>query len=202
MQTKIIEASQPGDELFTNWGKFAVMRFDAEEWERPSIVCPLEETPMMRQLGMGTSLLAQRGWGPDHIIVFDIETCEGAGFNPDGSAHHDLIKHCVWVCPLFEPFLAWLYTQDLTDISALPDHVLVEAEFDVHGYRRPGIDLVGLSEIREMRGFTKSRARQLVKQPGFPEPAVELVMGRAWYRIEVEEFFRERYSATKLREAI
>lgn len=201
MQTKIIEAEQPGDDLFRNWGKFVVMRFDDTEWERQSLVSPLEETPMMRALGMGTSLLSQRGWGRDHIIVFDIETCEGAGFAPRGSAHHDLIKHCVWVCPLFEPFLKWLYEQDLTDLDALPDIVQVEAEFDLAGYRRPGIDLVGLTEIAKDRGFSKQRALQFSKQRGFPEPAVELAMGRAWHRIEVDRFFRERYLATELSEA-
>jgi hypothetical protein len=44
-----------------------------------------------------------------------------------------------WVCPLFEPFLEWLYQQDLTRIEELPSHVdLPEAEFQLHGYRRPG----------------------------------------------------------------
>jgi hypothetical protein len=41
--------------------------------------------------------------------------------------------------PLFEPFLEWLYQQDLTRFEDLPSHVdLPEAEFQLHGYRRPG----------------------------------------------------------------
>jgi hypothetical protein len=45
------------------------------------------------------------------------------------------------VCPLFEPFLEWLYEQDLTDLSTLPRRVeLPDAEFSFTGYRRPGPD--------------------------------------------------------------
>lgn len=201
METKIIEAETAGESLFRNWGKFVVMRFDAAEWDRESLVSPAEDSPVLERLGIGASLLAQRGWGRYHIIVFDIETCEGAGFAPGGSAHHDLKKHCVWVCPLFEPFLNWLYKQDLTDLDALPDLVQLDAEFDVHGYRRPGIDLVGLTEIGEEHGFSKQRALQLSKDPDFPEPAVELAMGRAWHRIEVNAFFEHRYSVEPLSEA-
>jgi hypothetical protein len=43
--------------------------------------------------------------------------------------------------PLFEPFLNWLYQQDLTDLEKLP--ALVEFTFEeappaLHGYRREG----------------------------------------------------------------
>lgn len=52
---------------------------------------------------------------------------------------HDLDKHRVWVCPLYEPFLNWLYAQDLADLDKLPDLVdIPDAEFQMHGYRRPG----------------------------------------------------------------
>lgn len=184
MQTAIIEAEQPGS--YQNWGKFMVMRFDRLEWQRKS-----------RVSDTGWPLLREIGWGPYHIIVFDLQTCEGAGFWPGGSAHHDLNKHAIHVCVLFEAFLEWLYKQDLSDFSALPEHVEIECEFGIYGYRRPGIDLVGLTEIAEMRGFTKSRALQLTKDPDFPEPACELAMGRAWHRVEVELFFQRRYPAER-----
>lgn len=128
MQTKIIEAEQPGGEL--NWGKFLVMRPD-EEWRRASAVSGME-IPLLREIG----------WGPGDIIVFDLQTREGAAFRPGGFARADLHKHRIHVCILFEPFLTWLYTQPLDDLSALPDRVEVDAEFAMWGYRRPGTVLL------------------------------------------------------------
>lgn len=72
--------------------------------------------------------------------MLDLETGEGALFLPGGYASADLDKHKVWVCPLFEPFLAWLYKQDLQDLSKLPDLVdLPDAPFQWSGYRRSGV---------------------------------------------------------------
>jgi hypothetical protein len=40
---------------------------------------------------------------------------------------------------MFEPFLEWLYAQDLSDLGALPRLVeLPDAEFSFSGYRRSG----------------------------------------------------------------
>lgn len=126
MKTKMIEVTNGP----RNWGKMLVGRFEFHEWQVRSAV---SDAP---------SLLVTRGWTDDHILVLDLETGEGALFRPGGSAaaaKNDLDKHRIWVCPLFEPFLAWLYTQDTTDLDALPDHVdLPEAEFQMAGYRRPG----------------------------------------------------------------
>jgi uncharacterized Zn-finger protein len=109
-----------------NWGKFCIMRFDSE-FSYESVVSP------------GSKLLRTRGWAPDRIIVFDLETNEGAAFRPGGMAKADLEKHKVWVCPMFEPFLEWLYKQDLTDLDKLPALIdLPDAEFQMSGYRRPG----------------------------------------------------------------
>lgn len=126
MQTKIVEAEQPGSGQ--NWGKFLVMRPD-DEWRRTSAIS-----------GATWPLLREIGWGPDHIIVFDLQTCEGAAFSPGGLARADLNKHRIHVCVLFEAFLEWLYKQDLADLTALPDRVEVDAEFALAGYRRPGQD--------------------------------------------------------------
>lgn len=74
--------------------------------------------------------------------VLDLQTGEGAFFRPGGYAAADLEKHRVWVCPLFEPFLEWLYRQDLTDLGQLPRLVeLPDAEFAMRGYRRAGPDV-------------------------------------------------------------
>ena len=144
MQVKIVEATQPGTPL--NWGKFLVMKPDAE-WRRSAATpgCELDVSPrVLAVLGWtpeqiaDRSLLAQIGWGTFHVMVFDLQTCEGAAFLPGGSAVADLNKHRIWVCPMYEPFLAWLYEQDLTDLSKLPDSVEVDAEFEMSGYRRPG----------------------------------------------------------------
>ena len=66
------------------------------------------------------SLLGQVGWAPHHIMATDLQTSEGAIFHPGGLARYDLDKHQLWVCVLFEDFLAWLYKQALTDLQALP----------------------------------------------------------------------------------
>lgn len=130
MITKIIEATQHGkhEEAFQNWGKFMVMRPDYE-WNRKSEVD-----------AESNSLLRSIGWSVDHLWVLDLQTGEGACFRHGGKASHDLNeKHKVWVCPLFEPFLNWLYEQDVMDLTKLPDHVeLPDAEFSMQGYRREG----------------------------------------------------------------
>jgi len=128
MRTVVIEATNEDCGGY-NWGKFLVGRFEPSEWARPSSVSDLE-----------LSVIAGRGWTPKHIFVLDLQTGEGAMFLPGGSPSHDLKKHKVWVCPLFEPFLGWLYKQDLADLGALPPLVQLDAESALYGYRRPGLD--------------------------------------------------------------
>ena len=122
MRTKFVEVTNGP----RNWGKFCVARMDDEEWQRRSAVAPYE-----------ASLVAGRGWTPDHVLVLDLQTGEGAIFKPGGNAKADLEKHRVWVCPMFEPFLEWLYQQP--DPMDIPDHVdLPDAQFEFRGHRRPG----------------------------------------------------------------
>lgn len=112
-----------------NWGKFLVGTFTKEDWERESTV------------DVGRRLLSAIGHlrSDVTVLVVDLQTCEGAIFKCGGLARADLEKHKVWVCPLFEPFLSWLYRQDVGDITALPSHVdLPDAPFAMHGYRRVG----------------------------------------------------------------
>lgn len=125
MRTRFIEATNGPQ----NWGKFAVGRFDVDETMRRSHIDP-DGAPLLRQIGWHSN---------DVVWVFDLQTREGAAFDPGGYAKADLAKHRVWVCPLFEPFLAWLYEQDLSDLDALPGHVdLPNAPFAFYGYRRDG----------------------------------------------------------------
>lgn len=125
MKTKFIEFTND-----FNWGKFLVGEFEPEEWARQS---QLDEA-------LGERLLSGRGWGRQHFLVLDLQTGEGAMFMPVGSAHHDLcMKHQVWVCPMFEPFLLWLYEQPLDDIESLPSIVTVPRDSvpsALQGYRR------------------------------------------------------------------
>jgi len=125
MRVKFIEATnKQGDGV--NWGKFMIARFTEEEWERRSKVG-------------GHPMLQERGWTKDHLLVLDLQTGEGAIFRPGGSVHYDLNdKHRIWVCPLFEPFLKWLYGQDLQSITVLPDTVDLRAPGSFAGYRREG----------------------------------------------------------------
>lgn len=120
MRTKIVEASNGA-----NWGKFLIGAFDDAEWEQRSAICDLR-----------SGLLAQIGHGAGEVLVLDLQTSEGAIFRLGGYAAADLNKHRVWVCPLFEPFLKWLYLQP--DPFAIPDLVFLKVPGDWAGYRRPG----------------------------------------------------------------
>jgi len=122
MLTKFIEVTNNE----ANWGKFLLLRFD-HEWEIESAIEP------------GSRLLPRLGWSKDHLWVLDLQTGEGIFIRPGGLASADLEKHAVWVCPMYEPFLEWLYQQDLTDLTKLPAKLnLKDAPFALRGYRRPG----------------------------------------------------------------
>jgi hypothetical protein len=108
-----------------NWGKFLIGQFDEDEWGDWSMVS-------------NTPLLKTCGWSPADLLVLDLQTGEGAIFSPGGYAKADLDKHKIWVCPMFEPFLTWLYTQDLADLDTLPTIVRLDAPSDITGYRRGG----------------------------------------------------------------
>ena len=124
MQTHFIEVTNGP----RNWGKFLLFRFD-KEYEYQSAVAR-------------GSLLRNVGWSPDNIVVLDLQTGEAARFIPNGKpfcATADLEKHKIWVCPMYQPFLTWLYSQDVTDLTKLPSHVdIPDAEFALAGYRREG----------------------------------------------------------------
>lgn len=121
MKTKFIEVTNNNQ----NWGKFLLFRFDNEFEYKSSIT--------------GKSLLNEVGWNKQNIFVLDLQTGEGARFKPGGNSEFDLEKHKIWVCPMFSPFLEWLYLQDVSDLSALPSFLdLPNAEFALSGYRRKG----------------------------------------------------------------
>ncbi len=122
MKVKFIEAQ---DGTAFNWGKFMLCRFDEAEWAYRAQID-------------GHHLLAGQGWSPEHVLVLDLATGEGAIFCPKGLATYDLNeKHQIWVCPMYEPFLVWLYGQDTSDLDALPGMVnLGDVPTSLSGYRR------------------------------------------------------------------
>lgn len=122
MKIKFIEATENSQ---FNWGKFMVAKFEQSEWDQASALDK-------------RNLLRARGWTPDHLLVLDIQTGEGAVFRHGGLASHDLNeRHQIWVCPMYEPFLNWLYKQDVTDLTKLPSLVnLGDVPTAMSGYRR------------------------------------------------------------------
>ena len=103
-----------------NWGKFAVAFFDDEEWGRRSALT-------------GRPLIATLGWGREpqhlHMWVLDLQTAEGMYVPVDGGADYQLNgQHQIRVCPLFLPFLRWLYDQDLTKLAELSGSLVTLTE--------------------------------------------------------------------------
>src|SRR5262245_60353133 len=121
-----------------NWGKFLIGKFEERERAYGSAVD--EGRPLLRAIGFGPDLDA---W----VLVHDLQTREGGIFYLRGHAAADLNKTRVWVCPMFEPFLVWLYARYQAAASAgdrewwegLPTHVdIPEAPFAMRGHRREG----------------------------------------------------------------
>ncbi|WP_018349743.1 hypothetical protein [Longispora albida] len=88
-------------------------------------------------------MLAGRGWGPEHTWVLDLQTSEGALFLLGGLAAADLNKTRIWVCPLFEPMLTWLYAQYRLHPDTWWERLPARIDLDgvplqLRGYRRPG----------------------------------------------------------------
>lgn len=129
MKTKLIEATNG-----QNFGKFMLGVFDEADWAYESRV-------------LGHGLLRSIGQGQGDVLVFDLQTCEGAIFKPGGSVKHDLDKHRIWVCPMYHFFLEWLYAQPKEKVAALDLPALVTLDtsfFAFAGYRRPGPRLVSI----------------------------------------------------------
>lgn len=165
-------------------------RFTPEQWEYRSAVC--------EEGGFGPApLLAGRGWVQDHLLVFDLQTGEGAMFlpRPDRNPSYELNqKHQIWVCPLFEPFLHWLYKQDLSDLTALPRSVdLPDAEFAFSGHRRKGPAQITPSLASALVGVLGlAENHQMWTDPLSQTPQMKDFTGRTYEAIqEVRAFLKE-----------
>jgi hypothetical protein len=140
-----------------NWGKFAVGRHTKAEWFEPE-----------QMDGAIGHLLTGRGWSYGHFWVLDLQTGEGAMFHPGGSAHADMTRHQLWVCPMFEPFLEWLYAhvRDVPDAwwDTLPRVLdLPDAQPHIYGHRRPGPSDQSRRLI-ELWGMSPEEARRLIDE--------------------------------------
>ena len=145
MRTQFIEVTNE-DGGGINYGKFMVAQFIAFEWIRPSKISA--------DAGLELPLLQYCGWGKDELIVFDLQTGEGARFTPQKQkgdhrpgSYQLNEKHQIWVCPMFEPFLNWLFEQDLSaDAPDLPIMVKFtenEAPSALFGYRHNNVSQGG-----------------------------------------------------------
>lgn len=144
MRTHIIEATNKNQ----NWGKFLLGVLD-DEWDR------FPETP---GCNTGVPLLASlprtRGQKWDRardVLIMDLQTREAAVFALEGDPRVELERHQVWVCPLFEPFLGWLYSQPVDRVLSLdlPAWIdIPDAKFAWAGHRRSGAEPI--AEKREI----------------------------------------------------
>jgi predicted DNA-binding transcriptional regulator AlpA len=54
------------------------------------------------------------------------------------------------------------------------------------------LDLVGVTEVREILGVSRQRVHQLIRdREDFPEPVAELASGRVWLRKDIEMWARK-----------
>jgi hypothetical protein len=102
-----------------NHGKFMVGVFSDEEWNRRSVLPALHGGRLLTCLGWG------RGPRDLHSWVMDLQTGEGMYVRLGGCAEYDLNgAHQIHVCPLFLPFLRWLYEQDTSDLADLSSRLV------------------------------------------------------------------------------
>ncbi len=139
MELRIVEAGQGHTAGLSNHGKCGIGRYTGEQWAEPGQFPGSESSQLLRQCG----------WGPRHYWVLDLQTGEGAVFQVPGYAPADLNKRRIWVCPMFEPFLAWMFEHARREganwFERLPRTVMLDdAEFCMHGYRRAGVHVDGL----------------------------------------------------------
>lgn len=120
MDTRFIEAS-----TYINHGKFMVARFDHEERLATTALPGMEGQPLFMNSG------GLRRLNPDRTLVVDLQTGEGAEFSLSGGRQEAKWaleqKHPrLWICPLFAPFLGWLFDfniDGLVPLTDLPRHI-------------------------------------------------------------------------------
>lgn len=157
MEVKFIEGTNG-----FNWGKFAVLRFTGEEW---AYISQLDKFPLLRA----------RGWGPEHVWVLDLQTGEGFCVRHGGLAVADLEKHEVWVCPMFQPWLEWLYRQDIKDLSKLPGIVELIGESSLRGFRRSGCAFNQVLSHRTQKALSRYKLYHFHQLSGMTEETFDVL---------------------------
>jgi hypothetical protein len=183
LSAAFVEVSQDpgGQHGGGNYGKFMVARFSDEAWSYAAAI------------GGGT-LLRQEAWCPHHVLVLDVATGEGGLFPLVGIAQDDLKKRKIHVCPLFPPFLDWLYAEHRRtgrlDVTALPAVVALPDAPDIGPYRRPGL----AAEAERAAALAA-----IVSEPAVLAAAYARADGDD--RLRIEEAY-QRFQAKMIREAI
>lgn len=116
MRTKLVEATQ--SPAF-NWGKFMLLQFDYDDAQYQS------------QISKHQRLLAAVGYQGDLKVwlwVLDLQTGEGAVFPVlnNGLLEYDIKEHQIRVCPMYKPFLEWLYANFNGNLEDIPSIVEVQ----------------------------------------------------------------------------
>ena len=114
MKSRIIEVE---DFPPVFWGSFLVITFD-EEWERKVMVSDPETQRF--------SLLAAHGWTREHLLVVDLGIGRGAMFHTRVDPRSQIAAIDFHFSPFFLCFLDWLWAQDLSDLDALPEHIVLD----------------------------------------------------------------------------
>ncbi len=112
IHSTITDATNEGDGGIKG-GTFLVARFDEQEWRH---VSEFDRAPLLRG----------RGGAPDHVLVVDPQTGEGAIFGPGGVAPADLNKDRIWGCPLSSRSSLGS-TRSLDDLGSLQRLVRLQA---------------------------------------------------------------------------
>lgn len=162
MELKFVEAGQ-APEGGGNWGKFAVARWSTLEMREPTRFPGCE----------GQFITGLTGSPFDHIWLLDIQAGEGALFSINNpipvDVPHQLNEKQIYICPMFEPFMTWLWEHirshqgtNLDWFDELPRVVVLpEAPFDLYGYRRRGRTSGGTE-------LTPERLDELAAGAGYP----------------------------------
>ena len=152
-----------------NWAKILLMKFGSEDLLVRSKVSGdflLKSVDNNRRVKTGTNA--------EKVFVLDLQTEEGAFFFPrkEGNAKDDLESHEIWVCPLYLPFLIWLYANMPKELKEIPKLVEFPKSTHVHyqGWRRPGPEFPEIGAIRE------TILQELKTTEKVPETLVEMMI--------------------------
>jgi hypothetical protein len=138
MITQFIEATNFYDGGL-NWGKFLLCKFDDRDW---SYQATEADGALLSVMPGG-----RESWNPEtSIFVVDLQTGEGSRFDLRTEPVAQLERHKIWVCPLFEPFLKWLFREIQSrppgpgrfELTTLPAVAKFPASSALAGYRRAG----------------------------------------------------------------